>query len=140
MGSIIPHLDAAIRRGLRDFFVVAPLRDRAREPVPAATPEPAPHAPAPRVYTPIKLAPTRRAALRWLHRDQIIGFTPHAVQRCSEREISALDVATRVSAVSPGPYLGRGKRRFRGADGLVAIAAPWAKGWVIITVRREEPA
>jgi len=89
---------------------------------------------------PVLLPPSKRCPVRYFAGGRIVGLTEHAQKRCLERHVAPHDVAARLLPVNHVPYLalakGRGKhtRRFRGADGLVAVAAPWKAGWIVISV------
>jgi len=87
------------------------------------------------------LPPSRRAPVRFFDSDttRIVGFSAHAVKRAAERGVDTHAVASRLATIDPTSYQGRGPRRFKGSDGLFTHAAPWSKGWHVITVWWQTP-
>lgn len=85
---------------------------------------------------PLKEAPSsRRSPVCYAAEGGLrVRFRRHAVDRALERGIRTAEVAERLSALRPEDYRGRGRLRFRGPDGLVAVARANAGEWTVITV------
>ena len=113
------------------------------EPDPPMPPEPRPWSEPGRIPNAVQVEATSKFAVRFYAAGRLVNFHAKALNLCGLHSVRVEDVATRIGLV---PHLwarertGSNHRTFQGADGLMARAIPWRRGWIVTSVwRRKNP-